>query len=101
MKKRILFAISIGLAVLLASCSKTTAPKPVLSSAKTVAGTYKGFTISNNLKSSGVVTVDSVNDSMVSIHCYDSLGFDTTFVMQMFENGDSIMLCSNGQYFYN
>ncbi len=99
MRKIILLNISILLTVLLASCSKT--PQPATLSAKAVAGTYQGSFTATNFKTTGVANVDPVNDSMVSIHCYDSVGFDTTFVMQLFQNGDSIMLCSNGQNFYN
>jgi len=100
MRKIVLLNVCILLTVLLVSCSKS--PKPVVDSAKTVAGTYQGFLTSTNLKTTGVAEVDSVNDSMVSIHCYDSTGFDTTFVMQMFQNGsDTIMLCSTGQAFFD
>jgi len=75
-----------------------------------VAGTYRGnlagttYKSSNtNDKSSGVADVSPVNDSTVSIHCYDdSTGFDTTFMMGLYQNGsDSIMLFSTGQNFYN
>lgn len=107
MKKTILFTIAIVLAVALASCSKT--PQRKLSKAQSVSGTYRGFLTSTykssatNDKSSGVADVSPVNDSTVSIHCYDdSTGFDTTFMMGLYENGsDSLMLCSTGQEFYN
>lgn len=108
MKKTILLTISIGLAVALASCSKT--PQQKLSKAQSVSGTYRGklagttYKSSNsNGNSSGVADVSPVNDSTVSIHCYDdSTGFDTTFMMGLYQNGsDSIMLCSTGQEFYN
>lgn len=108
MKKTILFTVSILTVIILASCSKTTQPK--LSKVQAVGGTYKGIftgttfkSSTGNGKSSGVADVSPVNDSTVSIHCYDdSIGFDTTFMMSLYQNGaDSIMLCSTGQEFYN
>lgn len=110
MKKTILFTITIVMAVALASCSKTPTPQQKLSKAQSVSGTYRGnlagttYKSSNsNGNSSGVADVSPVNDSTVSIHCYDdSTGFDTTFMMGLYQNGsDSLMLCSTGEDFYN
>jgi len=99
MRKSILFTMSILFAVWLTSCSKT--PQPSAFSASQVAGTYQGFLTATNFKTAGTADVSSLNDSMVSIHCYDSVGFDTTFMMQLYQNGDSVMLCSTGQAFFN
>ena len=90
----------IALTVAATSCSKKEPLKKDLISQ--IAGTYKG-TLSNSdgLKHDGTADVSAVNDSVVSIHCYDSVGFDTTFVMELYQNGDSVMLCSTGQDFYN
>lgn len=108
MKRTFFFFLTVLAAVLLASCSKTTQPK--LSKAQAVTGTYKGIlygttfkSSASNTKSSGIADVSPVNDSTVSIHCYDdSIKFDTTFMMGLYQNGaDSIMLCSTGHDFYN
>lgn len=108
MKKTILIAFSVVIAFAMASCSKS--PQQKLSKAQAVSGTYRGNLAGTTYKSSnssgnssGVADVSPVNDSTVSIHCYDdSTGFDTTFMMGLYQNGaDSIMLCSTGEDFYN
>ncbi|HDO06731.1 MAG TPA: hypothetical protein ENG85_03515 [Bacteroidetes bacterium] len=99
MRKFVFFAISMLFALLLASCSKSIPAKYY--SARDVAGTYKGSLVTGNLKHDGTADVSAVNDSIINIHCYDSVGFDTTFVMELYQNGDSVMLCSTGQDFYN
>lgn len=100
MQRILLFTTTVLTVVLLASCSK--APKQKLPPAQAVAGTYQGSLKSTSFKTTSFVNVDPVNDSTVSIHCFDSAGFDTTFVTELFQNGqDSIMLSSTGQDFYN
>jgi hypothetical protein len=100
MKKTILFVITIVAVAFLASCRKT--PQQPLSKAAAVSGTYSGSITSDGVKTTSVAHVEPLTDSTVSIHCFDdSLGMDTTFVMQLFENGDSVMLCSTGEDFYN
>ncbi len=107
MKKFSLIGLGILTTALLVSCSKT--PQQKISKAQSVSGTYLGilagttFKSSGNNNASGMADVSPVNDSTVSIHCYDdSTGFDTTFMMGLYQNGsDSIMLCSTGQDFYN
>lgn len=99
MKKFILPTVAIALVFFLASCSKKASF--VTYSANQVAGTYKGTLTTGTLKHDGTADVSAINDSVVSIHCYDSVGFDTTFVMELYQNGDSVMLCNTGQAFFD
>ncbi len=98
--KSLLIVAILGIIVVATSCSKTSPPKKdVLSQ---IVGTYKGtLTNSNGLKDGSTADVSAVNDSVVQIHCYDLDGFDTTFVMEFYGNGDSVMLCNTGEDFFN
>ncbi len=90
----------IALTVAATSCSKKGPLKKDLLSQ--IVGTYKGtLTNSAGLKHDGTADVSAVNDSVVQIHCYDQNGFDTTFVMEYYGNGDSVMLCNTGEDFIN
>lgn len=63
-------------------------------------GTYSGeFSNQPGLSSSNKGTADIVliNDQL-QIHCYGEY-MDSTFVMDAFENGDSIMICDTGEAF--
>ncbi len=66
-----------------------------------ILGTYQGtYTSSNTLKSGNTATaeVSTNSDSTLFIHCYgDEL--DTTIIMDAYENGDSIMVCSQSEDF--
>jgi hypothetical protein len=90
----------IALTVAATSCSKKEPLKKDLISQ--IAGTYKGtLTNSTGLKHDGTADVSAVSDSVVQIHCFDQDGFDTTFVMEFYRNGDSVMLCNTGEDFFN
>ncbi|MBI9069411.1 MAG: hypothetical protein JEZ09_19085 [Salinivirgaceae bacterium] len=65
-----------------------------------IVGKYRGeFTNQAGLKSSsqGKADVATLNNQL-QIHCYGDL-MDTTFVMDAFENGDSVMVCDTGEAF--
>lgn len=65
-----------------------------------IIGTYSGeFSNDSELKSGnyGTADVSMVNDQL-QIHCYGDV-MDTTFMMDAFENGDSIMVCETGEAF--
>ncbi len=99
-KKKIFIMVSLVVLVVVAvSCSKPNEPQNDLM--LEITGTYQGsFTSGNGLKNNGTALVSSVNDSVLQIHCYDDDGFDTTFVMEFYPNGDSVMLCNTGQDFF-
>jgi hypothetical protein len=98
--KGIVMVGALALTVIATSCSKKVPLKKDLLSQ--IVGTYKG-TLENStgLKYDGTADVSAVNDSVVQIHCYDQNGFDTTFVMEYYGDGDSVMLCNTGEDFFN
>jgi len=65
-----------------------------------IVGTYNGeFINQSGLKSGNLGTADIVNvNNQLQIHCYGDL-MDTTFMMDAFENGDSVMVCDTGEAF--
>lgn len=65
-----------------------------------IVGTYSGeFANQSGLKSGNIGTADVVRvNNQLQIHCYGDL-MDTTFMMDAFENGDSIMVCDTGEAF--
>jgi hypothetical protein len=70
--------------------------------ASEVIGSYSG-TLTNSITNQSTpaqLTVTMENDSLVSINCTTD-DFDSTIVMQLYQNNDSIMLCDTGQNFYN
>jgi len=77
---------------------------------KNVEGTYVGsFTTTSTLKSaqldaninsSATAVVSKLNDQQIKIHCFgDEL--DSTFILNMYDNEDSLMVCLSGQDFKN
>jgi len=70
--------------------------------ASKVIGTYSGVLKNSNTNQSVQATLTTTisNDSLVSIHCI-APGFDSTVVVQLYQNYDSIMVCYTGQNFYN
>jgi len=76
---------------------------------KSVAGTYIGsFTTSSTLKSATTTTgnmmdtaiVKLINNGQINVHCFGN-DLDSTFILNTFHNGDSLMVCLNGQDFDN
>ncbi len=67
---------------------------------ESVAGTYKGTVTDSGSGKVYVATADVIksNSSIVEIHCYSDV-LDSTFVMEVFENGDNFMVCSVGDDF--
>lgn len=64
---------------------------------KTIEGRYIG-TLTSGLKSASGVTIDATadirktKDGEIQVHCYGG-EFDSTFMLNYFENYDSIMVC--------
>lgn len=102
----------LGLTALIAfgfnSCKK--AETIVENSIESIEGTYVGtLTAVDGLKSGAIITdrgidaiaeVTDLGDGQVKIHCFGG-EMDTTFMLNHFENNDSIMVCLNGQAFEN
>jgi hypothetical protein len=67
----------------------------------TITGTYSG-TIGEieNYKTTQPATaiISLINETQLEIHCYSDL-FDTTFIMDWYPHGDSLMLCATGNQF--
>lgn len=74
---------------------------------QSVEGTYIGnFTTTSTLKSETATTVNLMDTAIVmlmsngqiNVHCFgDEL--DSTFILNTYQNGDSLMVCLDGQYF--
>lgn len=98
MKTRILLVLTI-LGIGLNGCEKDSS-KSDTDYFLEIVGTYSGEFINQaDLKSGtpGTATVTHVN-SELQIHCFSDL-IDTTFLMDTYENGDSIMICDTGSAF--
>jgi len=104
-KIHIILFSSILSVIILSSCEEEKMPINLsddYSLASDVVGTYTG-TIQNSLtkeNKTATLTVTMQNDSLITMHCVAE-DFDTTITMQLYQNSDSIMLCSTGQDFYN
>jgi len=75
---------------------------PVMSFTESIVGTYKGTITksgSGNVFEAMADVIKSDNN-IVEIHCYSDL-LDSAFVMEVFENGDSLALCNIGDDFTN
>ncbi len=73
----------------------------------TIEGRYIGtLTEAGSLKSAGGVSSVATTDitktskSEIQVHCYGD-EIDTTFMLNYFENHDSVMVCLNGENFAN
>ena len=72
-----------------------------LNLAKSVSGVYSG-TLTNSATGQvrdATLTVTYENDSLISLHC-EADDFDSTMTMQIYQNYDSVMICSTGDDFY-
>jgi len=100
--KLILMLIPFMIAFLFSSCNRDGANSNVRTYLDDVSGSYSGeFTTSINQTSvPGTADVTKTKHDELQIHCY-SESMDTTFIMDVYENGDSLMLCNTGHDFYN
>lgn len=93
MKKLNLFAIIpiVALLFLVGSCKKSDSS---IDLTQGLTGTYKGNLEINDEKTTNPATayIEKINDYSITIHCI-STDFDTTFMMDLYANGDSTMLC--------
>ncbi len=66
-----------------------------------ITGTYKGQITQKNAQTySATADVTKANDEAVYIHCYGN-DLDTSFMLNVYENGDEAMVCYSGQDFEN
>lgn len=90
------------IALLIVSCEKETQTDTELSYGEQIAGTYTGTFSIDGLKSGtdAFAEVEMNSDSSIWVHCYGG-EIDTTFMLEIFENNDSIMVCLTGDDFFN
>jgi hypothetical protein len=76
---------------------------------QSVEGTYVGsFTTTSTLKSATTTTgsmmdtaiVKLISNGQINVHCFGD-GMDSTFILNTYQNGDSLMVCLDGQDFNN
>ena len=74
---------------------------------QSVEGTYIGsFTTTSTLKSATIANVNRmdtaivklINNGQVNVHCFGN-DLDSTFILNTFHNGDSLMVCLTGSSF--
>ena len=100
--KTVIILIGIVTAGFLASCNKkSTTPDDTLGQ---ITGTYEGtLSTTGSLKSlthdpTATTDITAVSDDEIQVHCYAE-GFDTTIVLNFYENHDSVMVCMTGEDF--
>ena len=100
-KTAFLATLLLIIGVAFVSCSKETQAIDDLNTDQ-ITGSYTGTFSFEGLKSGtdAHADVELNNDSTINIHCYGGV-IDTTFMLQIFENNDSIMLCLTGNDFFN
>ena len=96
--KYLVFTSIILMTLLAMSCKKDNDETSDLT--VNVVGTYKGTLAEPSQQQSIEATakVTKADFNIVHISCYGP-GFDTTFLMELFENGDSMMVCNTGSDF--
>jgi len=97
-----IFVLGVLSAIIFTSCKKDEDPNVTNLLASEVVGTYTG-TLKNsttNESKTATITVSVQNDSLIQLHCI-AANFDSTLILQLYQNYDSIMVCFTGQDFYN
>lgn len=99
---KVIFLMATIIGFLFYSCNKEEETSLDNTLASSVIGTYTGTlkSTTTNQSSPATLNVTIINDSLVSMHCMSN-NFDSTFIMQLYQNYDSIMVCYTGQDFYN
>jgi hypothetical protein len=64
----------------------------------TTTSTLKSAQIAANINSPATAVVSKLNDKQIKIHCFGN-ELDSTFILNMYDNGDSLMVCLDGQDF--
>jgi hypothetical protein len=91
-----------GLVVMAASLSSCNKEDAQVDLTKNVVGVYNGDLTNSNTsaKTSSTATITRYNDYTVQVHCV-STDFDSTFLLELYENGDMMKVCSTGDAYYN
>jgi hypothetical protein len=101
MKMKLISTIAL-VTVIMVACNKTDEPID-----NSIEGTYLGILTTDGLKSATGMFPGSSNaraevtitaDGEIEVHCYND-ELDTTFMLNYFENHDSVMVCLNGDDF--
>lgn len=102
MKTKLLKLTAIIIFLVLVSCNKEDH-----FSDQSFAGTYIGTLTANNLKKASEIntgpvgatsTVDEINNSTIEVHCFND-DLDTTFMLNYFDDYDSVIVCLNDSVF--
>ncbi|NOZ48081.1 MAG: hypothetical protein GXO79_15090 [Chlorobi bacterium] len=102
-----ILAMSLIAVIGFTSCEKS----DLLSKKDSIEGTYVGtITVENSLKSGinnltsdsydATAEVKDLGNGQAEVHCYGG-EMDTTFMLNYYENYDSVMVCLNGEDFEN
>ena len=97
-----LILVPVFVAILISSCNKDQNITNNKKYIDNITGTYSGGFTSNVDQNSvpGTAVVTKSGNDELQIHCYGEF-IDTSMIMNVYENGDSIMLCNTGKDFYN
>ncbi len=97
--KALTVVAAVLLVIGLVSCNKDKTNQDLT---KSVVGTYEGTLTTNNLKttSPAIADISKVNDYTIEIHCYGD-DIDTTFMLELYEDGDMMRVCFTDNDFYN
>ncbi|MGQ7871073.1 hypothetical protein [Sunxiuqinia sp. sy24] len=99
---RKLFIAMVAVVFGFTACNKTDEPTD-----NSIEGTYVGTLTADGVKSASAESTGSgnaraevtkINDEQIEVHCY-SVDFDTTFMLNYFEDHDSVMVCLTGDDF--
>lgn len=88
--------------ILVVSCKKEATITTDLTNFDQIVGSYTGTLNGNSLKTMITAHADvQLNaDSSITVHCFGG-DFDTTFMLDVFDQSDSVHVCLTGNEFYN
>lgn len=95
--------IFIAATVVFLACEKDDSANDESVDFKSVEGKYLGtqtYSMDTSDMFDAQCDINMMNDSVIEVHCYGEL-LDTTIMLQMYENQDSIMVCFTDSAFYN
>lgn len=92
------FIAVIGILLMYTSCKKDDPQSKdlTINIVGTYTGTLNGTGLKNTVDASSVIS--RIDNALIHIHCYSTV-LDTTFSMELFEYGDSLMVCNIGNDF--
>ena len=95
-----LLILSVAVTLLTISACKKDSNPSAADYIGNITGTYEGNFLKDGIidQDSAIAEVIKTGDSQVQIHCYNE-NYDTTFIMDIYYNNDSIMVCPTGSSF--